>query len=82
MAALNERKKLEGRIEAVRRAHCMERLADGRYALGKEQVAAIVSSRTKIPLLKITQEEGEKLMHLEEDLHRADRGAETRPYPP
>lgn len=70
MAALNERKKLEGRIEAVRRAHCMERLADGRYALGKEQVAAIVSSRTKIPLLKITQEEGEKLMHLEEDLHR------------
>ena len=43
MAALNERKKLEGRIEAVRRAHCMERLADGRYALGKEQVAAIVS---------------------------------------
>lgn len=70
MAALNERKKLEGRIEAVRRAHCMERLADGRYALGKEQVAAIVSSRTKIPLLKITQEEGEKLMHLEEELHR------------
>lgn len=48
----------------------MERRADGRFALGKEQVAAIVSSRTRIPLLKITQEEGEKLMHLEEELHR------------
>ncbi len=68
--ALNEKKKLEARIETIRRAQCMERRADGSFALGKEQVAAIVSARTKIPLLKITQEEGEKLMRLEEDLHR------------
>jgi ATP-dependent Clp protease ATP-binding subunit ClpC len=69
-AALNEKKQLEERIEAVRKANCMERRADGRYALGKEQVAAIVSARTKIPLLKIAQEEGEKLMRLEEELHK------------
>ena len=68
--ALNEKKKLEAKIETIRRAQCMERKADGRFALGKEQVAAIVSARMKIPLLKITQEEGEKLMHLEEELHR------------
>ena len=70
VAALNEKKRLENKIETVRRAQSMERRADGRFALGKEQVAAIVSSRTRIPLLKITQEEGEKLMHLEEELHR------------
>lgn len=68
--ALNEKKKTEAKIEAIRRAQCMERRADGRYALGKEQVAAIVSARMKIPLLKITQEEGERLMRLEEELHK------------
>ena len=70
VAALNEKKRLENKIETIRRAQSMERRADGRFALGKEQVAAIVSSRTRIPLLKITQEEGEKLMHLEEELLR------------
>lgn len=67
---MNEQRLTEQKLEAVRRAQSMERLPDGRYALGKEQIAAIVSARTKIPLLKITQEEGEKLMRLEEDLHR------------
>ncbi|MBQ8885575.1 MAG: ATP-dependent Clp protease ATP-binding subunit [Clostridia bacterium] len=69
-AVLNEKKHIEERMEAVRRANSMARGADGRYVLGKEQVAAIVSARTNIPILKITQEEGEKLMRLEEDLHR------------
>ncbi len=68
--ALTEKKRVEEKMEALRRAQRMERSADGRYALGKEQVAAIISARMRIPLLKITQEEGEKLMHLEEELHR------------
>lgn len=68
--ALAEQDRMKLKLEAVRRSQNMEKLPDGRYALGKEQVAAIVSARTKIPLLKITQEEGEKLMRLEEDLHR------------
>ena len=68
--SLNEKKHTEEKIAALRRAQNMERDADGRYRLGKEQVAAIVSARMKIPLLKITQEEGEKLMRLEADLHK------------
>ena len=58
------------RLEALEKAQNLERLPDGRLALGKEQVAAIVSARMNIPLLQVTQEEGEKLMRLEEDLHK------------
>ena len=58
------------KLEALRQAQAPIVLADGRSAIGKEQVAAIVSARMRIPLTKITQEEGEKLMRLEEDLHR------------
>ena len=71
---LEERKRIEEKIDLARRANQMEKTADGRKVLGKEQVAAIVGARTKIPLLKITQEEGEKLMRLEEDLHRRIMG--------
>jgi len=69
-AALREKNALEVKLEAVLQANFMPTDDRGRHVLGKEQVAAIVSSRMKIPLLKITQEEGEKLMRLEEDLHR------------
>ena len=65
-----ERLALQEKIVALKKAQSPERLPDGRLALGKEQVAAIVSARMKIPLMKITQEEGEKLMRLEEDLHK------------
>ena len=58
------------KITALKQAQAPLVLADGRRAIGKEQVAGIVSARMKIPLLKITQEEGEKLMRLEEELHR------------
>ena len=60
----------EDRKRALEMAQKPKRLPDGRLAIGKEHVAAIVSARAKIPLLKITQEEGEKLMRLEDDLHR------------
>ncbi|MBQ5926980.1 MAG: ATP-dependent Clp protease ATP-binding subunit, partial [Clostridia bacterium] len=71
---LEEQRQLEEKIEVARRGNLMEKTADGRMILGKEQVAAIVGARTKIPLLKITQEEGEKLMRLEDDLHRRIMG--------
>lgn len=67
---LKERAFLTERIEALKKANSMERGADGRSVLGKEQIAAIVSERTKIPLLKISQAESEKLLRLETDLHR------------
>ena len=68
--ALTERMHAEERLEAIRRARHMEKGADGRYVLGRDQVAAIISARLRIPLFKVTQEESEKLMHLEEELHR------------
>ncbi len=63
------------RMYAEDKKHALEmaqkpRYVDGRPAICREHVAAIVSARVRIPLLKITQEEGEKLMRLEEDLHR------------
>ena len=71
-----ERLALQEKITALKKAQSPEKLPDGRLALGKEQVAAIVSARMKIPLMKITQEEGEKLMRLEEDLHKRIIGQE------
>ena len=60
----------EDKKRALEQAQKPKKLPDGRLAIGKEHVAAIVSARVRIPLLKITQEEGEKLMRLEDDLHR------------
>lgn len=68
--ALKEKRELEERAENERRVSEMKIGADGRFVLGKEQIAAIISAKTKIPLTKITQAEGEKLMRLEEDLHK------------
>ncbi|MBQ8428546.1 MAG: ATP-dependent Clp protease ATP-binding subunit [Clostridia bacterium] len=68
--ALNKKVRVDERIKALQQAQAPRRLADGRNAICEEHVAAIVSARMKIPLTKITQEEGEKLMRLEEDLHK------------
>ena len=67
---MEKRREIFDKIEALKKAQSMRRLPDGRYALGKEQIAAIISVKMRIPLLKVTQEEGEKLMRLEQDLHR------------
>lgn len=69
-AALKEKREIEEKIENERRVSEMKMGADGRYVLGSEQIAAIISAKTKIPLTKITQAEGEKLLRLEEDLHK------------
>ncbi|MBQ8395017.1 MAG: ATP-dependent Clp protease ATP-binding subunit [Clostridia bacterium] len=68
--ALQKKKQVEEKIKALELAQSPKRLPDGRSAIGGEHVAAIVSARMRIPLLKITQEEGEKLMRLEDDLHK------------
>ena len=69
-AAFENKRRAEEKIVALKQAQSPKTLADGRFAIGKEQVAAIVSARMRIPLTKITQEEGEKLIRLEEDLHK------------
>ena len=69
-AAFENLKYAQEKLFALKRAQAPLILTDGRSAIGKEQVAAIVSARMKIPLNNITKEEGEKLMRLEEDLHK------------
>ncbi len=69
-AAFESMRKTQDKIAALKRAQSPLVLSDGRFAIGREQVAAIISARMKIPLTNITQEEGEKLMRLEDDLHR------------
>ena len=67
--AFENKRRAEEKLNALKKAQSPQTLADGRFAIGREQVAAIISARMRIPLTKITQEEGEKLMRLEEDLH-------------
>ncbi len=43
---------------------------ENRVSIGSEEVAKIVSSWTGIPVVKLTEEESRKLMHLEEELHK------------
>ncbi len=69
-AAFEEKKNAEEKLIALKQAQAPVILADGRQAISKEQVAAIVSARMRIPLTNITQEESKKLKRLEEDLHR------------
>ncbi len=67
--ALKNQQRAFEKYKALKQAQSPMILPDGRRAIGREHVAAIVSARVKIPLLKITQEEGERLMRLEQDLH-------------
>ena len=67
--ALKNEQRAKEKWLALKQAQSPLQLTDGRKAIGREHVAAIVSARMRIPLLKITQAEGEKLMRLEEDLH-------------
>ena len=46
-----------------------EKRTSTRLAIGMEEVAQIVSGWTGVPVLKLTQGESERLMHLEEELH-------------
>ncbi len=67
--ALNNEQRAIEKYKALEQAQAPLRLPDGRKGIGREHVAAIVSARMRIPLLKITQAEGEKLLRLEQDLH-------------
>ncbi len=66
---LNKEQRAIEKCKALELASAPLQLAGGRLGIGKEHIAAIVSARIRIPLLKITQAEGEKLLRLEQDLH-------------
>lgn len=52
------------------------RTGQDRGSVGPEDVAAVVSEWTGIPVTTLTQAESERLLHLEEDLHRRLVGQE------
>ena len=65
----DELKRLRNRREALLRAQSLIALPDGRRGIGKEQIAGVVSARTNVPLMQLSQEESERLLHLEQALH-------------
>ncbi len=74
--ANNQIRLLKNRIDALEQSQIPLRLSGERIGIGKQHVAAIVSARARIPLMNVTQEEGERLLRLEEDMHRRIIGQE------
>lgn len=52
------------------RAEYQASLSDVRLSIGEEEISEIVASQTGIPVAKITEDESQKLLHLEDDLHK------------
>ena len=69
-SVLREIMSVSTHIRELEKSNAVMVLPDGRKGIGKEHIASVISARVRIPLSKITQEEGEKLMRLEEDLHK------------
>ena len=69
MSLLQRKKALEEKLAKLNQAQSLVRLPDGRLALGKEQVASVVSARSGVPLTNLSQEESVRLLKMEEALH-------------
>ena len=65
----DEEKELAKELEDIRRSWS-EKNARITGEVGEQEIAAIVSSWTGIPIVKITQEESERLLNMEDELHR------------
>ena len=66
---LQQIKKTESEIETIRKEWEKHR-GENHASIGSEEVAKIVATWTGIPVLRITEEESKRLLHLEEELHR------------
>ena len=71
----DKERELEIQIEA-RRAEWQSHEQDGERSVGPEDIAAVVSGWTGIPVTSITQDESERLLHMEEELHKRVVGQE------
>ena len=71
----DEEQKLKEQIESERKEWANKRSL-GMGTVGEEDIAAIVSSWTGIPVSKLAEEESERLVHLEEILHKRVVGQE------
>ncbi len=65
----NQIKALEEEIRKIKLDWEQNR-GEARATIGSDDVAKIVSSWTGVPVVKLTEEESHKLMHLEEELHK------------
>ncbi len=64
-----EAEKLQEQISTLQTEWNQKRYST-QLSIGKEEIAAIVSSWTGVPVIKLTEEESDKLLRLEEQLHR------------
>jgi ATP-dependent Clp protease ATP-binding subunit ClpC len=65
----DEEQKLKEQIDSERKEWANKRSLE-MGTVGEEEIAAIVSSWTGIPVSKLAEEESERLVHLEEILHK------------
>ena len=66
---LQQIKKTEEEIEKIR-SDWEKHRGESHASIGSEEVAKIVASWTGIPVVRITEEESKRLLHLEEELHK------------
>ena len=72
---LQQIKKTEGEIESIR-ADWEKNRGENHASIGSEDVAKIVAGWTGIPVVKLTEEESQRLLHLEDELHKRVIGQE------
>ncbi len=65
----DEEKRLTSELEEAKK-NWEEKSLRSSGEVGEEEIAQIVSSWTGIPVVQLTQEESERLLHMEEELHR------------
>ena len=71
----HEIEELTQRVEALKEEWYQNRTST-HLSIGADEIAEIVSSWTGVPVLKLTEEESKRLMHLEEELHERIVGQE------
>ena len=75
-AGLRDKKKALQEEMATRRTEWEQKRSADLPDVGKEEIAQIVAAWTGVPVTRLTQNESEKLVHLEDVLHRRIVGQE------
>jgi len=75
-AVRGEQEKLIKKFEKTRERNRRQQ-EDGRFIVGENEIAEIVSSWTKVPVKKLTEKESERLLKLEKILHKRVIGQEA-----
>ena len=71
----DEEQEIKKQMEA-KKGEWQSELADKKGVVTEENIADIVSDWTGVPVRKLTEDESEKLLHLEEELHKRVIGQE------